>query len=144
MHTSAYRQPSSLNLLPQTQSKEHKCEDLNGEAAAAGVAAADTVASVTEEATKGLRAPPEIDLGAIRFVGGLTSFAGAAYTVRTGIQNYQNGNYGALALNALDLTVTGVGVLFPELAPAVILYGATRTTWDIGSTLGAAHRLGCH
>jgi len=121
-----------------------KCEELNGEAAVGGLATADTAFSVADEATKGLRAPPGVDLPAIRFVGGLTSFAGAAFTVRSAVQNYQQGNYSGLALNALDLTVTGVGVVFPELAPAVILYGAARTGWDIGSTLGQARRLGCH
>ena len=121
-----------------------KCDKLYGDGAVGGLASADTALSISDQATKCLKALSGAKLSAIRCVGGLTSFAGAALTVRSGIKNSQHRNYGILALNAPDLTVTGPRVLCPEIPPAVIADRALRTIWYIGSTLGQARRSGFH
>ena len=121
-----------------------KCNELGFEAASGGLAAADAGLATADQATKFLKSTRQVDVSEIKFVGGLTSFTGAAFTAKAAISNYQPGNYSALALNASDLTVSGVGVIFPEIALLVIIYGAGRTVWDVESSLAEAKHLGCH
>jgi RHS repeat-associated protein len=103
-------------------------------AVAGGTAFADATLATLGETTEGLKIP-NVNLGAIRVVGGITSATGIVVSAYSGYQNLSEGNYSSAAVNGADIGVTSVGLAFPPALPFSIGYGLGRTLSDIAQTL---------
>ena len=99
-----------------------------------GVAFVDGSLAVAGEANEGLRLP-NVNMGALRVLGGVTTFTGAAFTTYSAYQNYHAGNYNGLAINGVDLGVATTGLLYPPALPFSIGYGIGRALSDLANAI---------
>ena len=99
-----------------------------------GTALADATLAVSGEATEDFKIP-NVNIGALRVLGGVTTFAGAAITTYGGYRNLRAGHYGELAINGADLSATATGLLLPPTLPFAIGYGIGRVAGDLVSLI---------
>jgi hypothetical protein len=109
------------------------------EVPAAATALADGTLGAADKLTDGLRIPG-IDLGALKFVGGITTGLSLYFSGASLRSNWQQGNWVGVGVNVVDLTAPVVAFAFPPAAPLVIAYGIGRATGDLGVSLYNAHQ----
>lgn len=98
-------------------------------AASAALGAADSSLLAAERLTEGLKAPPNVDLNAVKFVGKSVTAVGVMLSVNQAIYGK---TVDARNLGRQDLAFTAFGEAFPELAPFVSLpYAAGRVFRDL-------------
>jgi len=147
--TPATNQQQSKSNKPQGSSQCHSTpsvhapaspgheDDAQAAAASAGLGTADVSLSVAERLSENLKARPNVDLNAVKFVGKGVTTVGTILAAREAIYGKTQE---ARNLGRQDLAFTAFGEAFPEFAPFVTLpYGVGRVFRDLREAAAEVH-----